>query len=98
MLHCYMAVIDYGLRAGGGIGDFMPPNTYFNDSKLTYYIRLIHDVIFFMVIIITFFNIIFGIIIDTFGALREQNNEMEEDMRNVCYICGIERQDVSALD
>ena len=38
-------------------------------------------------------NIINGIIVDTFQALREQNNEKENVLNNVCYICSIERGD-----
>jgi len=36
-------------------------------------------------------NIVVGIIIDTFGVLREQSNERIEDMENYCFICGIDR-------
>ncbi len=36
-------------------------------------------------------NIINGIIVDTFQALREQNNEKEYVRENVCYICSIKR-------
>ena len=36
-------------------------------------------------------NIINGIIVDTFQALREQNNEKEHVKNNVCYICSIDR-------
>ena len=48
-----------------------------------------------MIIIVLFFNIIFGIIIDTFASLRDEKAQMEEDMRNICFICGIDRQSVS---
>ena len=37
-------------------------------------------------------NIIFGIIIDTFAELRSQKTEMEEDIKNICFICNIDRQ------
>ena len=48
-----------------------------------------------MIVKMAFLNIIFGIIIDTFADLRDKRNTMEEDMKNVCYICGIERGQVS---
>lgn len=53
-----------------------------------------------MVIKLAFLNIIFGIIIDTFAGififqylkeLRDRRNKMEEDMRNICFICGLDR-------
>jgi len=30
-----------------------------------------------------------GIIIDTFGSLRDDKNQLEEDINEHCYICGI---------
>ena len=32
-----------------------------------------------------------GIIIDSFGELRDQKREIEEDMENTCFICSIDR-------
>ena len=84
-------MINYGLRAGGGIGDFLPSNSFFNDSLTIYYIRAAQDFSYFMVVIVMFFNIIFGIIIDTFAGLRHDKEVMDDDMRNTCFICGIER-------
>jgi hypothetical protein len=95
LFHCYMSTLNFGLRAGGGVGDFLPSNSYFNDSKTTYYIRSINDLSFFMIVIVMFFNIIFGIIIDTFAGLRDEKAQMDDDMRNVCFICSIDRQSVS---
>lgn len=36
-------------------------------------------------------NILFGIIIDTFAQLRDDKDTVEDDIRNVCFICGIDR-------
>jgi inositol 1,4,5-triphosphate receptor type 1/inositol 1,4,5-triphosphate receptor type 3 len=38
-----------------------------------------------------FTNIISGIMIDTFAELRDQRQKIEDDMKNFCFICGIER-------
>ena len=38
-------------------------------------------------------NIIFGIIIDTFSALRESAKERLLDLHNVCFVCGYSRLD-----
>jgi hypothetical protein len=42
--------------------------------------------------------IVSGIIIDSFSQLREQNDEILEDMRDKCFICGIEREQFDMLD
>jgi len=44
-----------------------------------------------MLINIVSMNIIFGIIIDTFAELRDAQNTRDEDLKNVCFICGYER-------
>lgn len=36
-------------------------------------------------------NIIFGIIIDTFAQQRDLQNQIQDNMENVCFICGIDR-------
>lgn len=45
-----------------------------------------------MIIIILLLNIIFGIIIDTFGQLREEAAEKSHIMANYCFICGIAKE------
>lgn len=34
-------------------------------------------------------NVIFGIIIDAFGYMRENANKLLDDIENKCYICGL---------
>ena len=42
-------------------------------------------------------DILGGLIIDTFGQLRDEFNEREDDELNFCYICGLYRRDLSKL-
>jgi hypothetical protein len=46
-----------------------------NDSESKYISKFFYDLIFFMLINVISLNIIFGIIIDTFAAMREANDE-----------------------
>lgn len=75
------------LRAGGGIGEVLDARQW-NDSA--YFGRLIFDLTFFVIIIVIMLNIVFGIIVDTFGELRDQRNRIEEDIRSRCFICSLE--------
>jgi len=43
---------------------------------------------FFIVLILILLNIIFGIIIDTFAELSEEQRKMEHDKHEKCFICG----------
>lgn len=44
-----------------------------------------------MIIKMAFLNIIFGVIIDTFADLRDQKQSRDIDMKNICFICGLDR-------
>lgn len=88
MFECLLTVVNYGLRSGGGIGDILLPPSFAEQGSL---LRVTYDSTFFFVVIILLLNIIFGIIIDTFGELRTLNNEIEDDIKNKCFICGIDR-------
>jgi len=84
---CFQLYIDYGFRSGGGIGDIMSEDW---DSGG----RAAFKLAFFMLINVILLNIIFGIIIDTFSALREEHNNKEHDMNNFCFICSISREEL----
>lgn len=92
LLHCFLSTFNYGLRAGGGIGEFLPAETAAEYNQQAYNIRFFFDVSFFLLVITILLNVIFGIIIDTFAALREKSQMQSEDMKNICYICGLNRQ------
>lgn len=90
MIQCYMTVVNMGLLLGGGIGDYTQQIQY-QDEPQKYAIKIVFDLSFFLVVKIILYNILFGIIIDTFAQLREQKNTMESDKNNRCFICDFER-------
>ena len=55
---------------------------------------------FFVIIVVLLLNIIFGIIIDTFGKLREDASEKKRLQSEYCFICGLSREsfETAALD
>lgn len=93
LMNCFSDIINQGFRQGGGIGDMMAIQSH--EHKQYWSLQAV-QLLFFFVINVIFLNIIFGVIIDTFAALREENNERDEDMLNICYVCGSSRTDFSA--
>jgi hypothetical protein len=83
LAQCLLTTVGYGLRLQGGIGDIMTH---------TLGRRWWLDVVFFFVVLIILLNVIFGIIIDTFGDLRSKKAAKVFDTENFCFICGIEKQ------
>lgn len=91
MMHCFLSELNYGLRGGGGIGDFLPTQTAVPENRQGFYFRAIYDLSFFLLIITILLNIIFGIIIDTFAQLRDDKCQTDNDMRDYCFICNLEK-------
>lgn len=89
MIQCFVAVINLGLRNGGGIGDAIKPET-FSETE-SYLSKFFYTFTFHLIVILVMLNIVFGIIIDTFAQLRDEKRFIENDQNNKCYICNMER-------
>jgi Ion transport protein len=87
---CFFYTFTFGLRNGGGIGDSMNPYKYGQDGKFGS--KLIYDVTFFMFINIIILNIVFGVIIDTFGDMRDEAYKRNEIISRKCLVCLNEKQ------
>jgi len=85
MLSCYVFHLYVGVRAGGGIGDEINPPD--GDPYEVY--RILFDITFFFFVIVILLAIIQGLIIDAFGELRDQLEQVKEDLESSCFICGI---------
>eukprot|EP00330_Aristerostoma_sp_ATCC50986_P007272 CAMPEP_0114578820 /NCGR_PEP_ID=MMETSP0125-20121206/3318_1 /TAXON_ID=485358 ORGANISM="Aristerostoma sp., Strain ATCC 50986" /NCGR_SAMPLE_ID=MMETSP0125 /ASSEMBLY_ACC=CAM_ASM_000245 /LENGTH=189 /DNA_ID=CAMNT_0001769189 /DNA_START=988 /DNA_END=1557 /DNA_ORIENTATION=- len=90
---CFINVLNLGLRNGGGIADAINYQ-YYEEGKLAIFLlRLLFDLSFFILMIILLLNLIFGMIIDAFGELRDKKTRDNDDQKNVCFICGIDRSE-----
>ena len=85
LYECAVSIGRWGLL--DTIGLFLPQGSMEFSQEV---IRIIFDVAFFIIITTIGLNIVFGIIVDTFAELRDEKFAKEEDMKNVCFICGIE--------
>ncbi|KAL4466941.1 hypothetical protein ABPG74_010538 [Tetrahymena malaccensis] len=91
LFQCYLYTLNQGLLHAAGIGEAIAKPSYEDPS--TFIFRYFFDLSFFMIINIMFLNFIFGIIIDTFAQLRDEKQKKEEDKNNVCFICGLSRNE-----
>lgn len=84
---CYLALINHGLRSGGGVGDIMinTAPSVSNGPKEFYKLS------FYLIFNIILVQLIFGVILDTFGELRGEKQRKEEILQNSCFVCGLER-------
>ena len=73
IIQCYFTLLNTGFTNGSGIGGMLSPNN-FKDGTI-YFGYVFFDLLFFISINCIALNLVFGIIVDTFGELREQNEK-----------------------
>ena len=91
LLECFITLFNTGARSGGGIGDLLPERQF---NSAIYFHRWIHDMIFFIIVILLLLNMINGVIVTTFGQIREDSTNREKDESTVCFICSIKKCDI----
>ena len=89
-VQCLLMLISYGTRSNGGIGDDLPVISFQNDFNI-FISRFFYDMTFYLLIIMIMSNVTFGLIVDSFGALRDESYRYENDQNNICFICQITR-------
>ena len=90
LVFCFLNAMDSGLRARGGIGD-SGKKISFLTRKSHYLKRIIMDDFFFILIVITAIDLVFGIIIRAFANLRDMEQKHENDRKNHCFICHVNK-------
>ena len=86
---CFINVVNFGLRNGGGIGDNI--NKYYDITKKYYYKRWVFDLFFFFLINVILLNLVFGILINTFSSIRDKLFEDKKDQESKCFVCNLEK-------
>merc|ERR1712048_1234591 len=79
------------MRADGGLGGNLAEVTPKDTEHDQYNGRFAYDLSFFVLISTVFMNILFGIIVDTFGQLRENSTRRELYFRNISFIACLDR-------
>ncbi|KAJ1494473.1 hypothetical protein T484DRAFT_1927224, partial [Baffinella frigidus] len=72
------------------VGSSLHDIAYSHPQKV---VSFAYTVLYFLLISTILLNVIFGIIVDAFGELRDQQDMLKKKMLNQCFICGMDRQD-----
>lgn len=91
LYHYLFRVYDITFKYDSGIGG------YFEETKIIPYNGVIFDALFNLIVVMVMLDVVSGIIIDTFGALRLNYEERIMDMNNRCFICGINKEEFDRL-
>jgi inositol 1,4,5-triphosphate receptor type 1 len=84
--------MNVGLRNGGGIADSMDPYEFGKDSKFGW--KIVFDLTYFILINTIILNIVFGIIVDTFGDMRDEQFRRDEIVENTCLVCLNQKKEI----
>jgi hypothetical protein len=92
LLYCFLTMINNGMRWHCGVGKITRSESYILHFW-EFVHRFLFDLIFFWIIEAIMLKIVYGIILDSFGELREAHNLIEKDMANNCFICNVEKDE-----
>jgi len=92
LYECFLKQLHYGLIMGTVTSTLMS-GAYDYDVQPSgdWLGQVILDLTFWLVITIFMMNIVLGVIVDTFSALRAEQNEQESLLKNTCFICATHR-------
>jgi hypothetical protein len=99
---CFLTTLNQGVRAGGGIGEYMRPIDPFSgdhssDSYSYWLFRTGFDLLFFLMLNIVLLNLVFGIIIDNFAERRFERQEKNINKSQFCFACDVSRRKFDQL-
>lgn len=98
LLICFSIMFDSTFKFDGGFtGLFSQDAIDYIDEDFKIDSKAIYDFLYNFIILVLILQILSGIIIDTFGELRQESDEKTKDKKNFCFICGLNRKDLDHL-
>lgn len=97
-----MTILHQCFKFDGGIGSYLAYKNELDDSNREGYIptnfkRFAFDNLFMIVMMIVMIDVVSGIIIDTFGSLREEADQLKNDVQKFCFICGFDQESLDKI-
>ena len=89
-LQCLIGLANVGISLAGQTIEFIAISPWSETGSFMGIV--VFDIAFFIVVGMILFNIIFAVIVDKFGQLRDERAEISDDFVNRCFICSIERE------
>merc|ERR1712048_148787 len=86
---CAILMLNTGLRNGGGIGESLWVYQFEFHPLSWFGMNTMFNFFFFITVNAIMLNVVFGIIIDSFAARRDEQKEHLFHLTNQCTICGL---------
>jgi ryanodine receptor 2 len=94
LIECFVFSLYVGIREGDMDAVLDDADM---DDRAQWRNRIIYDLTFFIILGVLLFDVVTGIILDTFGELREEVNDRKDKMENETFISGIGRDKIEEL-
>ena len=75
LIQCYFTILSSGFINGSGVGGILSPELYTKGNSSKYFGYVFVSITFFIAVNFIMLNLVFRIIVDTFGELREQSEK-----------------------
>ena len=92
---CYFTLCDQSLKNSNGIINYLIEDGLYTSDSLWGNPRFWIDNWFAILDIMLVMQMFCGIIIDTFLSQRENNRDIDKDKNNVCFICGLNKNELN---
>lgn len=97
LLECFFLFTHMGFLGGAGVpGDGVLAVDSFQYNDTSSILKVLFDLAFWVIVTIGMLNCVFGIMLDTFAALREQHDETDDQLSNYCFICCLHRSEFNS--
>ena len=93
--NCYFTLCDQTIKNSNGIINYLTEEGLYTSSSMWGNPRFWIDNWFAIFDLILVMQMFCGIIIDTFLSQREDTKDIEEDKKNVCFICGLKKNELN---
>ena len=92
---CFFTLSDQTIKNSNGIINYLEESYLIIYNSLWQNPRFWIDNWFAIIDILLVLQMICGIIIDTFSSQREKHDSVEEDKKNICFICGLNKTELN---
>jgi hypothetical protein len=100
LFKCLITIIDSWYKAGG-VGEYLSGEVSAIGKDGTYKadtFRIAYDLLFFVMVATLLFDIVAGLITDSFGQLRSNEEELNSLQKSKCFMCDLESHDIGNFE